>query len=427
VSDRVHTATIVVNGVEIRGLTAYDITVGLLNPVHSFTIELPFSREAWDRCRPDSPVRFRIDGVTVLAGFIDDRTVNEDGEDLRVIGRNRAGRLVQESAPGIEFKGMDLAALIGQLSAPWYTKITLSNARNRRVLRGKGKLSRTGTEPVFLSRTRGRRIEPGQMRMDVMQELCQQAELLLLPAGDGTELILCRPNYDQAPQFSFFQPAAGSRRARASNVLGLSYTESTGDRYSEIVVVGSGGGTDANYGVPVASRIGRVKVGVPVAIAAPVVWGVVQPLPEYAAPAYIPAKTPIVTRAPRFGRAGGAAVDSPRRGSGIVNRTDFSAPKRLVIERAVRSAEEATAYAQREMTRRDMQGRKVTVRASTHGQVTSGQYPTLFAPDLSASIEDERTGMRGVFHIVECVYRSTRGGAEETTMELVPRGQELSL
>jgi prophage tail gpP-like protein len=363
---RVHAVSISVGGVEIRGLTSYDVHTTILEPVHTFSLVMPFSRDAWEHCALDAPAKILIDGVTVLAGFIDEREVTDSGDDLRVTGRNRAGRLVQESAPGITFAGMDLVGLIGALADPWYTTITLSNARNRRVLRGKGKKARAGREPVFVTTSKGSRIEPGQTRWQVIADLCQQAEILCWPAGDGTELVLGLPNYDQEPQFAFVM--AADRGAERSNVLGLSYVESIADRYNAIIVVGSGGGTDANYGAPVGSRIGRAE-----------------------------------------------------------NTRGFSARKALVLEKAVRSSEEASAYARREMRRRDMQGTRVSITAAGHGQVLAGQYHTIFAPDLAASIHDERTGMRGLFHVVGCAYRCSRDGGEETVLEFVPRGTELSL
>jgi prophage tail gpP-like protein len=365
---REHVVSLVVAGKEIRGWSAYDITTSMLEPVHTFSLELPFNRAAWELCKPDRRVRVRIDDVTVLDGFIDEREVADNEDDLKVSGRNRAGRLMQESAPGIDFRGMDMVQLVTTVASPWYSYVSLTNTRNRRVLRGKGKKARAGREPVFVTTSKGTRIEPGQTRMQVIEEVCQQSEILCWPSGDGYELIIGKPNYAQAPQFRFFMPAENSKRSRESNVQGMGYKESVGDRYSAIIVVGSGKGTDANYGAGVSARIGRDE-----------------------------------------------------------DSHDFSEPKRLILEKAVRSSEEASAYARREMNRRNMQGKRVTVSAPLHGQIMAGQYHTIFAPDLAVSVEDERTGLVGQFHIVGCTYRSSRGGGEETTLEFVPRGQELAM
>ena len=185
-----------------------------------------------------------------------------------------------------------------------------------------------------------------------------------------------QPNYDQVPQFRFFYPREGSPRAGEGNAQGIGLRDSTGDRYSRIVVVGSGQGTKEDYGATVASRSGQ-------------------------------------------------ALNNPARPDG--EGLDFSAPKRLVIERAVQSAAEARAEAEREMARRDAAGHVVTVRAAGHGQVVAGLYPTLFAPDLMAWVEDEDLGIAGAYLVTACTYRCTRDGGEETVLELVRKGAPLSL
>lgn len=367
-STRQHVVSVVCNGAEVRGWSSYDIRTSMVDPVDTFTLEMPFSRAAWDLLATDSPVRVVIDGVVVIDGFIDDIDIPEGDDLLQLSGRDRCGRLVNESAPGIDFRGMDMLTLVGQLASPWFDRVTLSNARNREVLRGKGKKARAGREPVFVTTGKGNSIEPGQTRWQVIEDLCQQAELLCWSAGDGRELIIGRPNYDQAPQFHFFMPAAKTTRAADANVLGLGQHRSTGDRYSEIIVVGTGRGTDANYGAAVTSRVGRA-----------------------------------------------------------VNLDGFSAPKRLVLEKAVGSIAEATAWANQEMARRDAQGRKTTVRAPLHGQIVAGRNFTIFTPDLVVSIEDERIGTRGMFLMTACTYRSNRNGGEETSIDVAPMGQELAI
>lgn len=368
--DREHVVSIVVAGTEIRGWTSYELASSMLDPSDHFSLEMPFTRAVWDRLKPDSPIKVRIDDVVIVDGFIDDREIGESDDSIRVAGRDRIGRLVQESAPGIYFGGGDLVSLVEKLSSPWFTRVTPDNARNRRVMQGKGRKARAGRESLWINTAKkaAARIEPGQTRWQAIEDLCHQAEILCWSAGDGRELVLGRPNYDQEPIFRFFMPESSSIRATEGNVLGLGYQESTGDRYSEIIVVGSGGGTDANYGASVAKRYGHV-----------------------------------------------------------VDDADFTAPKRLVIQKAVVSSADAEAWARREMNRRNAQGTRVTVRAPRHGQIVSGQMPTIFAPDLLASIEDERTGLRGVFLIVSCTYRSNREGGEETLLEFVPKGQELAL
>lgn len=370
-----HTVSIVVDGQEVRGWTDYAITSSIMDPVDTFTMSLPWSREAWDLLRPDRSVRVTIDGVTVLRGMLDDRESPGDDDSITVSGRDRIGRLVQESAPAFSYNGQSLTQVIARLADPWFTRVTLSNARNRRVLRGKGHKAEAGAEPIIVEpRADGMLAEPGQTRWAIIEELLSQAGLMAWSAGDGTELIVGLPNYGQSPQWRFFRPRPGSLRASEGNAS-IGVRDSTADRYSQVIVVGSGRGTRTNYGAAVASRRGE-------------------------------------------------ALDSPHSADGTGE--DFTYAKRLVIHSPVQSTREATAMAERELRRRRAQGEVITVSVPWHGQVSGGVYRTIYTPDTMANLECERTGRRGAYLVTSCKYTSRRGDGERTDMELVPRGAELA-
>ena len=107
-----------------------------------------------------------IDDITVLRGFIDERLVPEEaGADyIQVVGRDRAGRLVDESAPGLIFAGLDMFTIARQLVSPWYPTVVASNARNRLVTRGRGVKAKAGGEPIIIKNKKidGSRLEPGR-------------------------------------------------------------------------------------------------------------------------------------------------------------------------------------------------------------------------------------------------------------------------
>ena len=370
-----HTVSIVIDGHEVRGWTEYSISSSIIDPVDTFSMTMPWNRAAWDLLRNDRPVHVKIDGITVLRGLLDDRDSPADDDVITVSGRCRVGRLVQESASSFAYQGLSLTQLIAKLAAPWFTTITLSNARNRKVLRGRGRKAVAGEEPVRVDpRKDGLLAEPGQMRWEIIERLLNQAGMLAWSAGDGTELIVGKPNYDQEPQWRFFRPAPGSRRMAEGNVS-IGVKDSTADRYSRIVVVGSGRGTVTNYGAAVASRYGEAK-------------------------------------------------DNPGTAEGTGG--DFTEPKRLVMQLPVQSTQEAQANAERELRRRKAQGEVITVRAPLHGQLVGGTYRTIFCPDTLASVECERTGRRGAYLVTTCRYSSSREGGERTDMDLVPKGTELS-
>lgn len=373
-----HEISIVVGREQIRGWETYEITTTMLEPANHFSFRLPFDRAAWDLCEPDTEIRILIDEVVILRGFIDERLISESDESVEVTGRSRLGRVVQESAPGITFAGRDLVSLIGQVASPWFdaSQVSFINTRNRFVLRGRGKKARAGNEPVVLHSRKdvGASIQPGMTRWQVIETLCAQAGLLCWESGDGTELIVGQPNYQQEIQYRFFQPKKNSTRADESTVDGMGIHESTRDRYSRIIVVGSGPGTDANYGAAVGARYAEVKAN---------------PLtPE---------------------------------GDG----EEFTAPKRLVLQRPVASVAEAKELAEREQSRRDISAQTVTVVAPGHGQVIAGAFTTIFTYDTLALCEDERVGVKDVFYITGCTYRGHRHEGEQTTLHLIPRGTRL--
>lgn len=372
---RILPVAIVVGGKHITGWISYEIEVSIDSPPSTFRLQLPFDREVWELTKPDTPVQIVIGDRAIVTGFIDDSPMADAAEVIDIQGRCRVGRLTDDSAPGINFSGLGIKDLADKLTEPFFPKrATLSNARNRDLVRGKGKKARAASEPVRINTRTGTAIEPGQTRWSVLERLLQQTGYLAWSSGDGAELIIGKPNYDQDVQYVFMRPMPGSARAAEGNVLGIGIGRSTATRYARVICVGSGAGTDANYGATVASRYGEAK-------------------------------------------------NNPSDPQGIGK--DFTVPKTLVVQNPVKSIDEATELAKREMAQRDAGSRPITVRAAGHGQIIAGQYVTIFAPDTLAFVEDEYTGTRGVYLITSCNYRSDRAGGDETVMTLIPKGTEL--
>lgn len=360
-----HKVSIVAGSVEVRDALTYQIKRSMTGGVDTFSMQFPFSRSAWEVLQPDAPIQVRIDDIPVLTGFLDDSDT-PDAVVIDVTGRNKLGRFVQDCAPGISFKGLGIKELIEKIAEPLFARVVFENARNRNIARGRGKKARAAREPARLNTRVGTQIEPGQTRMQIITQLCEQAGYLVWESGDGKELIVGLPNYDQEPQFLFFRPAIGS--TRRATVMEMPIRRSSGDRYSRVICVGSGQGTDANYGPHVASRYGE-------------------------------------------------AFDSV---------TDFSAPKTLIIQRAVSSAAEARELAEAEMARRDAQADVVEVTAAGHGQLIAGTQRTLFTTDTIANVICERTGHRGAYLVEECTFEASRTEAATTSMTLVRKGAVLS-
>lgn len=372
---RVLPVSMVVAGAQISGWSQYDIMVSMTEPVATFALRLPFDADAWDLTAPDRPMQIRLGDVPILTGFIDESDMPEDSPVIDISGRCRVGRLADETAPGINFSGLGVFQLVEKLIDPWFKKLATSNARNRDVVRGKGKKARAGSEPVKFNTRTGTTIEPGQTRLAAIERLMEQTGYSIWSSGDAKELVLGKPNYEQEVQFQFYRPAPNSKDSQLGNVQGMEIKRSTAERYSRIICVGSGKGTAVNYGKPVSSRFGQAK-------------------------------------------------NNPATAQG--EGKDFSAPKTLVIQHSIKSIDEGTELAKREMAQRDAAGRPLSVRVAGHGQLCAGSHITVFAPDTMAYVLDEWTGTRGIYLITSCRYRTGRDGGEETVMELVPKGTELA-
>ena len=372
---RRHDVRVMVDGREISDWIDYDIQQSLLSPADSFQFTLPFSSEAFELCRTDRRCKVVIDRVVWMDGFIGKRERDRAAGTIVIAGRDKMGRLVDESAPSVNFQGTTMKSLLEKLAAPWFRTVTFSNARNRRVARGRGHKVRDG-RTVYVDQAVGTRLEPGQLRWAAMQELLEQAGYLAWSSCDGLELVVGQPDYKQEAQYRFFVAAEGSSRSSQTNVKNIRQTDSTDDRYSRILYLGGGAGTDANYGAPTSSRFGEAK------------------------------NNPSTTE-----------------GDG----RDFSAPKRLILadRHDLSNRKEAQRRAQREMAKRDMKAHVLVVDHDHHGQIVGGDEITLFTIDTIAHVTDEETNIDDDYLLVDVRLRGDRS-SETSTLELLPKGIELT-
>jgi prophage tail gpP-like protein len=378
--DRRHVVTVVVEGKQIEGWLSYEIQSSMIEPADTFTLTRPWDAQAWEALPRDARVQVVIDGVTIIDGFVDDRRKQTKAGTFTLTGRDRAGRLVQESAPSHAYGGVDMLDAVKRLATPWYDKVSTSDARNRNLRRGKGRRLPSGNEPIVVrSKTPFRgRVQPGQTRWVAIEEIVTQAGYLCWSSADGRELIVGKPNYQQAPQYLLYHALPGG--TTKSTVLDLDYLESNGDRFSMIAVVGGGGGSAVDYGEAVSSRAGVV-------------------------------------------------FDNP---ANLVDGTglDFKEPKRLLMpEHNLDANNDASRVAEREQARRDFKRVAATVEMDQHGQWIGTGAPTIFAPNTVARLVDEDFDppLDQLFLIYACTYRCDRGDGQTTMLELVPAGTEIVL
>lgn len=372
---QVHRIAISVADTTVDGWTEYEISASMVEPADSFTLTRAWNLDVWKLCRLDARVRIAIDGVVQLDGFIDGRKRNAKANTMTIRGRDKVGRLVQTSIDTVSgFDGLTLTAAVEKLAAPEFTKVALSDARNRAVRRGKGGRAPAQGEPAIfnvkgkLDEEHAGKLDPGEMRWNVIEQLCTSVGLGCWSSGDGREIIIGRPNYKQDVQFLFVHSLT-----RPSTVRDIEWDESCQNRYAQIESFGSGKGGDDDYGEGVVSHTGTAS--------------------------------------------NGPNAD----GTGL----DFTFPKKLVkTQNALQSNAEAKRDAEREMKRRDFEKRKVTINAPLHGQRYRSDVYTLFAPNTLARVIDDELQHDGVFIIYEVRFRGSFANGETTSLSLVPRGTE---
>lgn len=370
-----HRISISVQDKTIDGWTDYEISSSMLEPADTFKLTRPFTLEAWRLCRRDARVKIAIDGVVMIDGFIDERESSAAAGEMTIIGRDKAGRLVQTSIQSTTgYDGLSLVDAVKKLAAPEFTSVSLSDARNRSVRRGKGGRAPAQGEPAILN-VKGKldeehagKIDPGEMRWNVIEQLCSSVGLACWSSADGRELVIGKPNYKQEVQF-FLRHS----RTRGSNVVDMRISESTRNAYAMIESHGSGGSSDEDFGEGVISHEGIAYDG---------------PNPD---------------------------------GTGL----NFTWPKRLVMtQAAIASNAEAGRAATRELLRRRFELHQISIEAPLHGQRFRSDIVTLFAPNTLARVINDDHGIDSTYLIYECRFSGSRKGGEKTTLKLVPRGTE---
>ena len=362
-----HKVTVTVGDRVISGWTSYEISSSMIEPCDSFSMERPASRDAIERCKPDARVAVAIDGVVVIDGFIDKAGYSAKAGTLKISGRDKVGRLIQESIPKVGgYDGLQLVEAIKKLASPWFSTVTISDNRNRLVRRGKGGKALTGAEPIVLpSVGKSGRLDPGETRWQVIEKLVSQAGLLCWSSADGRELVVSKPNYRQDQQFFI------AHRLKGSTCIDLEWERDVSDAYARIEAHGSGVGDEGNYGDSVTSH-------------------------------------------------GGLALDGTNAdGTGGL----FAHPKRLLLaQQAVANRAEANKVAAIELARRKFKSNTISATMPTHGQIYRGSTRTLFTPNTIAEVDIDmaEADLSGGWLIHTVKYRASRSEGETTVIDLVP-------
>jgi len=370
---------IVESGQQITGWQSGNIESSIITPADKFVLRMPFSKDVWPLVKKNSKITIQADGVTLLSGFVDKRKKQGRAGLLEIEGRDRVGRLVDESAPLINYTGLTIGEAVKRLASPWFEEVSLTNAKNRRLRRGKGRRVASANEPVVTINVKVPRrgnVHPGETRWQIIHEIVSRSGLIAYSSSDGKELIVGKPNRKQPAQYEFVLAAPGS--STKTTVRDLTVTEDDGDRYSMYLCAGVGGQSDTNYGINVTDNRGVVFDNI-------------------------------------FNRKDGTG-------------RDFIYPKRMFMpERAFSSFGDAQQVVQNEQWRRDYKRHLVSVEMATFGQNLGSSDPTLFAPDTVARVVDEELDIDDLYLVMECSYSFGRDSGDTTTLHLVPVETEIVL
>ncbi len=381
-TNRTHSVRIAAGGSEpvtVGGIKSFELSTDILELADPFSISMPFHELLWPAFDTDSEVQIFIDSTRVLNGFVDRREFvgGKDGVVIDVTGRDKGGRIVDDAAPFENFVGKGVKELGQIVAGDWFAKVSTSNARNRKLIGGKGKtLAGVSREPAIIGpRDAAKKVEPGETRGQVLGHFLEEAGLLAWSSADGDEFIIGKPNYSQVPQFNFFLAAEGSARRNETNVVSIRYAEDVGEVYSEYHVCGSSKGNGPNYGKNVRRRQA-------------------------------------------------SAFDGPG-ANGIGNR--FYHPKKLVIaDDDIRSTKQAKERANREAALRQGQGESLEIQVEGWGQPFMGNgEPIIFAFDTLAIVEIEEIGFDDICLITRVQFNETKDGGQIATLSMVTLGTEL--
>lgn len=420
--------SVVANRNRIPGFKNYTISQDMLQPADYFDLEVAYSRDAWNLLTVDPEITVSIGNSNILTGYIDRISKSsspEGGTNIRISGRDKTGRLVDESAPLFSYGGLrikDLAEKVVGLKdgSALFDRVTLVNTRNRALLRtAKARKAKVVREPlidktvdlfrpfaravgleilpitvgpsitrsiprpalvdpgIFRGRAVPKKVPPGTPRWAVLEQFLREARLIAWASGDGRELFVGLPNYEQENQWFFYESGSVERNNDQTNCA-LEISFDTSEIYSRITAVGSSTSTSSSYGSNVTKNRATV-------------------------------------------------YDNPENetdGTGIRLR---QAKSLIVTDDSITSARDALERAEREQLEREATWLEVSVLAPGHSQLFSGETPAVFTVDTMARVEDEDTGVKGDFLVTRCDYTHSPFEGTQTRLTLVPKGTLLQL
>ena len=468
-----HRISVVAGGKVVPGWKSYSVSVDVLQPADAFSLSVRFTREAWALLAPDVEVGIFVDDTRILTGYIGSRekVPGSDGTMLQISGRDKTGRLVDESADLFKYGGLylkQLAEKICDIGTPeaLFERVTLKNVKNRSLLRHvKEHKVKVNLDPLvdpFVGIYRAgaglfgekipeiekvtfaiHQVEKEKKKIDfdpIIDPIAygaREAAKLVgvdLPAykgGAGIEYetgdyVIRPPTIDPG----IFKGRAAPKKVQPGQTRWSVLEEFL--REARLLAWSTADGRELFIGLPTynqgisylffeagfdseeRSRTNckiRVKENVEEMYSLYLACGA--------------ARGKGSNYGPNVTKKVGRARDNPSRKDGI--GVHFRRPKTLLIsDDGIKSQRDAVERAEREKLQREAGRLEIEIDTVGHGQIYSVDTPMIFAVDTLAHIRDEDTGIDEAFYITSVEFSGDASGTR-TRLRAVPRGTLLSL
>lgn len=248
-------------GIVLDTFIEYDFESDLLTPSDGFSFTVASDRltdEVRTALRPGTEVQLKLRGIVLATGYVDSLEVGAttgNGAEWRLRGRDKLGLAVDCHADPTETlkPKMSLVAALKKLLGPfgWNSDDSFAadgladrevrqNVQGKRVVVSKAKKPR---KRKALSKFELHQLKPyfGEGLFDFAKRIAEHQGLWIWPSADGKQLIVSRPDFDQAAVQKIFRSADGN----ITNVLDGVVRIDSGDQPTLLMAFGFSGGGDA--------------------------------------------------------------------------------------------------------------------------------------------------------------------------------------
>lgn len=423
---------------ELGQIEEYELDSDILTPADAFSVTLPTPGSYEQRRSFLAQIRegglrlyayiARASGFHALqmVGCIDKRThrTDKDGTKLVLNGRDNGGLLASAAADprlGVTSE-TTLIEMVRAVCEPFGIEVVTEGAPSRTLMTGQR--VRQDRDTLLIEHAQSYGIPASQMRASLMERRALEGGaplrgqyILLTDTGGG-------PISALTPDDEIVQTTVRARRGHASGMTGSDVEHLTVAEAKPAVGETCWDFIDRHcrrLGVlPWVSADGKLILSSPDYDQDPR-WRIRRTLngreSNVLAGGVVEDFGALASEVTVYGRTGGSdATRSPFHATETNARQPFYRPV-VLNDPSVRSTEEATRRARRELNRQNEQAFVLEYDLHGHGQ---GDY--VFAIDTVADVLDEHIGVEGLFYVTARTFRGSRQNGRTTRLRLIPLG-----